>query len=83
MATKKEWKTEYCFTRESLEKLLKDNPDAKNIIIRHSIVMKRISKNVTLPASEILACADNGSKKAVKAAQTECVPGCPYPPGCN
>lgn len=92
-----ECKIEFYFKREEIEKLLKENPDAKGIIISQEIVrekpkgsLKEVNmvkiKARAVPAAEKKAALSAKSATLTEGAEAEPaedVDGCPYPPGCN
>lgn len=93
MTESKQCKMEFYFTRENIEKLLKNNPAAKGIIIRQEIKLRTTSDNKTINVIEIKAIADNAGienkKTALKASSVTDtdgsvaeIDGCPQPPGC-
>lgn len=77
----KHCKIEFYFTREKIEKLLKENPHAKGIIIRQEIKVRQTSEKEILNITEITAHADNGEMKSKSLSKG--VEGCPNPPGCG
>ncbi|WP_346239076.1 hypothetical protein ABDK00_010090 [Niabella insulamsoli] len=74
-------KLEFYFTRESIERLLKENPEAKGIIICQEIKVRHAADKQKLNVVEISARADNG--KLRKKSMLKQVNGCPNPPGCG
>lgn len=74
-------KMEFYFTREKIEKLLKENPGAKGIIISQEIKVRHTSDNERINVVEIKATADNSHQKSITLS-TEEIDGCPRPPGC-
>ena len=74
-------KLEFYFTREKIESLLKENPQAKGIIISQEIKVRFTADNDKLNVIEIVARPDNGTAKS-RSLQSP-VNGCPYPPGCG
>lgn len=80
---------EFYFKRADLEKLLKQNPDAKGIIISQEINKEKPKGSEHyVNVAHIRARADHGTgvQKLATAADgggDVYVDGCPYPPGCN
>ena len=81
MSGNNQCKLEFYFTREKIETLLKENPNAEGIIISQEIKVRFTSDNEKLNVIEICARADNGNTKSRALEGT--VNGCPYPPGCD
>ncbi|MCH5685868.1 hypothetical protein LWM68_17435 [Niabella sp. W65] len=81
MSANNQCKLEFYFTRETIERLLKENPKAKGIIVSQEIKVRFTAENEKLNIIEICARADNGNTKT-RALQGN-VNGCPYPPGCD
>lgn len=81
MSENNQCKLEFYFTREKIEALLKENPNAKGIIISQEIKVRFTADNEKLNVIEICARADNG--KAKTRALESPTHGCPYPPGCG
>lgn len=82
---------EFYFKTADLKKLLKENKDAKGIIISQEI-RKEKPKGMDryVNVTHITARPDNGTgtKPKTKSAAPdgggeEFIDGCPYPPGCN
>lgn len=81
MSVNNQCKLEFYFTREKIETLLKENPNAEGIIISQEIKVRFTADNEKLNVIEICARADNGSAKTRGIKGN--VNGCPYPPGCG
>lgn len=77
---KKTCKIQFYFKRADMEKLLKDNPSAKGVIISEEIVPNTSSGSHHGNSVYITARADVGTGTTPKGGDE--VPGCPYPPGC-
>ena len=78
MAQNNQCKMEFYFTRENMEKLLRENPKARGIIICQEIKIRHTSDNEKVSVIEITARADNGKTRGL----LQAVHGCPQPPGC-
>lgn len=81
MSVNNQCKLEFYFTREKIEALLKENPNAKGIIISQEIKVRFTADNEKLNVIEICARADNGKEKS-RGLESP-AHGCPYPPGCD
>lgn len=81
MSKSNKCKLGFYFTRQSIQKLLDENPDAKGIIVSQEIKVRQGSDKQKLNVVEIKATADNSEAKT-KSMTTD-IDGCPYPPGCG
>ena len=79
---------EFYFKAADLEKLLKENPGAKGIIVSQEIVKEKPHGldryvNVTHIRAKVDKGINHTAKLTAGPGDEEFIDGCPYPPGCN
>lgn len=77
---------EFYFKADELTKLLKENPEAKGIIVSQEIQREKPrGSEHYVNVTHIRARVDKGDGSLLKTAITtdEFIDGCPYPPGCT
>lgn len=85
MSSNNQCKVEFYFKREKIERLLRENPDARGIIISQEIKVRFTADKKKLNVMEICARADNRNitSRALKSTVSATEDGCPFPPGCD
>lgn len=82
----KHCKMEFYFKKDDLLKLIKENPDAKGVIIRQEIKPRKNADGkgfINVTAITAYAIGKAASRSTEPDEETKPIDGCPYPPGCS